>query len=193
MPTHSRFVYVAALAAAIALALVATPARAIPAQTVVFLSSDQKIREGAPHLSLFGYYYDRTGVSLLGIYAGPRWTFGHLGVEFKAGVYGGPGLETRAIANNQIDFSAKHLSVAWFTDWYPTDEMYSYLSTMLVFGPLYVGGVGDVTYDWSAHPFTTFSEGPAIGLGTKSLYVGAAYLFTNAHTTAIRMSIGITL
>ena len=169
------------------------PARAVPAQTVVFLSSEQKVLDSGPHLSLFGYYYGRSGVSLLGLYAGPRWKFGDLGVEFKGGVYGGPDLETRAIVNNQIDFSKKHLSVTWFNDWYPPDEIYSYLNTMLVFGPLYVGGVADLTYDWSRTGYTTFSEGPTIGIGTKALYFGTAYLFTNHHTTAIRMTVGITL
>ena len=188
---YCRWLIVAAACSAVLVH--AAPARSVPAQTVVFLSSEQKVFDTGPHLSLFGYYYGRTGVSLLGLYAGPRWKFGDLGVEFKGGVYGGADLETRAIVNNQIDFSKKHLSVTWFNDWYPPDEIYSYLNTMLVFGPLYVGGVADLTYDWSAKGYTTFSEGPSIGLGTKSLYFGTAYLFTNHHSQAIRMTVGLTL
>jgi hypothetical protein len=172
----------------------------VPAQMVVFLGNQQKVLKGGPQLSLFAFFYGRTDVSLLGVYAGPRWTFGALGVEFKTGVYGGTNYSARPILNNQIDVTKKHLSIAWFTDLYPPDEAYSYLSTFLVFGPIYIGGVADVTVDWSHAPYTKYQEGPALGAGTKTIYLGVAYLFVDdtsipAHerSNAIRMTVGLTL
>jgi len=175
--------------------LVAPSARAVPAQIAVFLNSTQKVFDSgtAPQLSLFGFYYNRTDVSVLGVYAGPRWKFGDLGVELKTGVYGGENYPVRAIVNNQLDFTQKHISLTSFTDWYPPDQMYTYAGAFAVFGPLYLGAVGDLTRDWSAQPFTTIQGGPSIGVGTKALYFGVAFIFRNDDTQAIRMTVGVTL
>lgn len=176
-----------------ALVSVARPARAIPSQTIIFLGSNQRIREGYPQAALFGYYYGRDDVSLLGLYAGPRWTFGGWGVELKTGVYGGPGLGAHPIANNQIDFTSKRFSLTSFSDVYPNQQAYSYLSAYVNFDPLFLGVVSDFTADWSATTTTKVTGGPTIGAGTKTLYFGTSYLFSTQHTTAIRLTVGITI
>ena len=159
----------------------------------MFLNSNQKLGDGWPDLALFSYYYGRKDVSLLGIYAGPRWTFGRVGVEFKTGAYGGNDLETKAILNNQVDFTSKYFSAAFFTDYYPKSEVYSYLSALFTLGPLYLGAVGDLTHDWGPYTGTITSAGPLIGVGTKGLYLGTALLFRSDQTQAIRLTLGLTL
>lgn len=185
-----RLLFAATLAA---LTLGARPAHALPTEIILFLGSEQKVLEKGPKLSLFGFFFSRGNASVLGVYGGPRWTFGPLGVEGKLGVYGGGDYPAKAILNNQVDFTLKHLSVASFTDYYPTQQIYTYLSTFLVFGPLYVGGVADVTYDWSDKGFKSMSKGPSVGLGTKSLYFGTSYVFRTDHSQTLRMTVGITL
>jgi hypothetical protein len=185
---------IVALGVAMFALTVAPSARAVPAQIAVFLNSTQKVLDSGPQLSLFGFFYSRPGVDVLGVYAGPRWTFGSVGVEFKTGVYGGgDNYPVKAILNNQLDLTLKHLSLTSFTDWYPPTQMYTYLSGFFVYGPLYVGAVSDLTRDWSSLPFTTIQGGPSVGLGTKGLYLGVAYIFRNDDTQAVRMTVGITL
>lgn len=172
----------------------ARPAHAVGTEMIVFLNSYQKLeKEKLPELSLFGFFFSRNGESVLGIYGGPRWKFGNIGVEAKGGVYGGGKYPAKAIINNQVDFTLKYLSVTSFTDYYPTQQIYSYLSTFLTFGPLNVGGVADVTYDWSDKPFKTMSKGPSIGLGTKNLYLAASYIIRSDRSESLRMTVGITL
>jgi hypothetical protein len=174
--------------------LVPARAEALPTETIVFLNSEQKVLEKAPNLSLFGFFFSRNAQSVLGVYAGPRWKLGDFGVEGKLGVYGGDGFPAKAIFNTQVDYALEHLSVTSFTDWYPPDQVYSYLSTFLVFGPLYVGGVADVTIDWSGTRTTkTMSKGPSVGLGTKNLYLGTSYILRSDRSESLRMTVGITL
>jgi hypothetical protein len=184
------------LAAACAASLVcsARPSYAVGSEMIVFLNSYQKLDEKKlPELSLFGFFFARHSQSVLGVYGGPRWKIGNFGVEAKLGVYGGADYPAKAIINNQIDYTLKYLSVTSFTDYYPTQQIYSYLSTFLTFGPLNVGGVADVTYDWSDKPFKTMSKGPSIGLATKYLYLGTSYIFRTDRSQSIRMTVGVTL
>jgi hypothetical protein len=177
---------------AFTLFLLPASAGAVPSQIVVFLNSNQKVKEDYPELALFSYYYARTGVSLLGVYAGPRWTYGDVGAELKTGVYGGNGLDTRAIVNTQLDWASKPFSITSFTDWYPTDEVYSYLSAFAQLGPLFGGIVGDLSYKWGRDGFTTYAGGPTIGAGTKTMYLGITYLTDQDRRHAIRMTVGLT-
>ncbi|MFO0660577.1 MAG: hypothetical protein U0165_12205 [Polyangiaceae bacterium] len=177
----------------LALSVLSTEASATPSQVVIFLNSIQRVKEGWPQLSLFSFYYGRSDVSVLGIYAGPRWTLGHWGLEMKAGVYGGGVNEGHAIINNQIDYSRKHFSVTSFTDWYPPREVYTYLSVFGIFDPLYVGAVGDVDASWDPDAkFVNYGGGPTIGLGTKAMYLGTSLIFNNTQKRAIRLTVGLT-
>ncbi len=183
-------------ASALILTLLASerPAHAVGTEMIVFLNSYQKFeKQKLPQLSLFGFFFARKNASVLGVYGGPRWEFGPIGVEGKLGVYGGGDYPAKAIVNNQVDLTLKYLSVTSFTDYYPTNQIYSYLSTFLTFGPLNVGGVADFTYDWSDKPFKTMSKGPSIGLGTKALYFGVSYIFRTDHSESLRMTVGVTL
>lgn len=183
-----------AAACAITLLFVTRPAHAVDTEMIVFLNSYQKFEKTKlPQLALFGFFFARNKESVLGVYGGPRWEFGSFGVEAKLGVYGGGDYPAKAIVNNQLDFTLKHLSVTSFTDYYPTNQIYSYLSTFLLFGPLNIGGVADVTFDWSDKPFKTMSKGPSIGLGTKGLYLGVSYIFRSDRSESLRMTLGITL
>jgi hypothetical protein len=175
-------------------ALSPAEARAVPTQTIVFLNSNQRIKEGYPQLALFSYYYARPGLAVLGIYAGPRWTFGNFGVEFKTGAYGGGSLDAHAIINNQLDYTSKYLSITSFTDWYPRAEIYTYLSAYAVLGPLYLGGVGDYDQIWAPAEaaLKSYGGGPAIGVGTRAMYLATSLIFKNDHTRAIRLTIGLT-
>ncbi len=183
---------VAALAATAVLSAVST-ASATPSQVVIFLNSTQKIKAGYPQLSLFSFYYGRSDVSVLGIYAGPRWTVGNWGFEMKAGAYGGGENEGHAIINNQIDYSRKHFSITSFTDWYPPAEVYSYLSAFAIFDPLYLGVVGDIDGSWDPKAkFVNYGGGPSVGLGTKAMYLATSLIFNNTQGKAIRLTVGLT-
>lgn len=197
MPVHVIRGIRPILAAAVLIAVLCAaerPAHAVGSEMIVFLNSYQKLeKEKLPQLSLFGFFFARKSVSVLGVYGGPRWEFGPIGVEGKIGMYGGGDYPAKAIVNNQVDLTLKHLSVTSFTDYYPTSQIYSYLSTFLVFGPLNIGGVADVTYDWGEKPFKTMSKGPSIGLGTKALYFGVSYIFRTDRSESMRMTVGVTL
>jgi hypothetical protein len=177
-----------------ALLLTASPARALPTQMVVFLNSYQTVEKGWPDLSLFAFYYARPNVSVLGVYAGPRWKWGNLGLEVKTGAYGGGSQETKAIANVQVDYSLPWLSLTSFTDYYPLTQIYSYASAFGIIGKiLFIGGVADVTYDWGPEPVQQVQGGPSLGAGTKNAYLGVSYMFRNDDTQWIRLTVGITL
>jgi hypothetical protein len=184
--------YAVTLAIALLGAFAARPARATPTQIIVFLSSTQQFKEDLPKLSLFGYFYARQGVNLLGIYAGPRWTWGPFGLEFKTGGYGGTDIEARAILNNQMDLTWANFSLTSFTDFYPSTEIYSYLSAYANAGPIFGGAVADLTRDWSATPQTIVTGGPTVGAGTKAMYLGTTYVFSNEHQRWIRLTVGLT-
>lgn len=184
-----RLLALAALAAAL---LAPRDAGALKSPIVVFLNSNQRIKEGFPQLALFGFYYGREGVNVLGVYAGPRYTFGPIGVELKGGAYGGGAHDARAIINNQIDLTTRYFSVASFTDWYPKNVYYSYLSAFFTPLPLYLGFIGDLSYDCSASPCTTLSGGPSVGVGTKAMYVATSLLFTNTDNRYLRLTVGLT-
>lgn len=177
---------------ALALLLCPSTASAIETPIVAFLNSNQRIKEGYPQLALFGFYYGREGVNILGIYAGPRWTFGPVGVEFKTGAYGGGSFPGHAIVNNQVDFLSKYFSIASFTDWYPKDLVYSYLSAFFTPLPFYLGAIGDLSYDCSARRCTSLSGGPSLGVGTRAMYVATSYLFTNTSNRWLRLTLGLT-
>lgn len=172
--------------------LFARPASALPTEESIFLISNQRVAEGYPQAALFGYYFARDGLSLLGIYAGPRWTFGRLGFELKLGAYGGPGVDSRAIFNNQTDYVHKWFSVTSFTDVYPGDSVYTYLSSYLSLQPLYLGVISDYTHELVGAPYRKLSGGPTIGVGTKTLYLATTYMFSSKNSNAIRLSVGFT-
>jgi hypothetical protein len=189
MPHPRPLLVVTALAASL---FVARPASALPIEESIFLISNQRVAEGYPQAALFGYYFAREGTSYLGIYAGPRWTFGRLGFELKTGAYGGPAADARVIFNNQTDYTHKWFSVTSFTDVYPGDSFYTYLSTYLNLQPLYLGFVGDYTHELVGVPYRKLSGGPTIGVGTKTLYFGTTYMFSSKNSNAIRLTVGFT-
>lgn len=172
--------------------LYSSPALAKKTQILTFLNSAQRIKEGYPQLSLFGFYYSKADLSLLGLYAGPRWTFGPIGVELKTGVYGGGDLDAKAIINTQIDYSHKYVSAFIFGDWYPADTAYAYASAFFTPQPLYLGFTSDLSYDCSAKKCVTVSGGPSVGVGTKAMYVATSYIFVSDDTSWIRLSVGLT-
>ena len=186
--------FVASLGLAAILLLSAPPASAYSTQMLVFLNSYQMVQKGWPDLSLFAFYYGRPDISVLGVYAGPRWKWGDFGFELKTGAYGGGSQEAKAIVNTQLDYSLPWLSLTSFTDYYPLTEIYTYASAFGVIGNiLYVGGVGDYTYDWGPEAANILQGGPSIGAGTKKAYLAVSYIFRNDDTQWIRLTVGLTL
>jgi hypothetical protein len=185
---------VASLGVATALLLGTSRAEALSTQMVVFLNSSQPIATGWPDLSLFAFYYARPDVNVLGVYAGPRWKWGDFGLEVKTGAYGGGSQEAKAIVNMQLDYSRPWLSLTSFTDYYPLTQIYSYASAFGIIGNiLFIGALGDFTYDWGPTPVTQLQGGPSLGAGTKKAYLAVSYLFRNDDTQWIRLTVGLTL